>query len=83
MKLRVLTKFLILIGIIEIVFSLIWFNKYYDLSQAVLYISGGILIFVSSGIFESIKRNQDRISKSENDILELQRVVTEHEKRLN
>jgi hypothetical protein len=74
---------MIFVGIIEIILSSIWFSKYYDLSQAILYILGGCFILVFASVVESMKRHKEDLSKLHSEVLELQRVATEHEKRLN
>jgi uncharacterized membrane protein YhfC len=83
MKICIITKGLIFFGLIEILFSFIWFSRWYDLSQAVLFIGGGCFILITAGIFESIKRNQQRIINIEKTIQEMKIAITEHERKLS
>ncbi|MFA5395279.1 MAG: hypothetical protein WC346_04595 [Methanogenium sp.] len=83
MKISIITKGFIFFGLIEILFSFIWFSKWYDLSQAVLFIGGGCFILILAGVFESIKRNQQRIVDLEKTIQEMKAVITEHERKLS
>jgi len=65
MKTHNLTKAIIFAAIIEIVLSFIWFTKHPDLSQALLYISAGVLLLIFAYIYEWMKRFQENINEQD------------------
>ena len=83
MKLHNLTKAIIFIAILEIIFSVIWFVKYPDLSQAFLYLAVGLLLLVFAYIYEWMKRFQVEIKEQDSRLDSFDLWVRQEFKKLN
>jgi len=87
MKIHNLTGALVIGAILEIVIVLIWFGKYRDPSQLILFLGAGILLFIFAYIYEwmkrfqgSLKKQDEKIAIQNRNILEIQRWITDKEK---
>lgn len=78
-KIHNLTKAIVLLGAVEIVSSLIWFGFYKDPSQGVLYICGGLIIFVFAYIYQWMKNFQRVVKETERKLIDIQVWITNEE----
>ena len=60
-----LTITLFVLGTLELIASFIWFSKFYDLSQFILYLGFGFLLLIFSYIYEWMKRFQNQVKEQE------------------
>jgi len=65
MKLNNLTITLFLLGTLELIASFIWFSKYFDLSQFILYLGFGFLLLIFAYIYEWMKTFQGMIKEQD------------------
>ena len=79
-KIHFWTSAFITLGIVTLVASSIWFNKYPNLSEYIIYVGGAIILLMFAGWVEALKRVFDKQGKLEINQMELQRWVTEQEK---
>ena len=79
-KLHLWTWAFIIVGIIIFVASTVWFNKYPNLSEYIMYIAGAIFLWMLAGLIEVLKKVMDKQVDLENNQRELQRWVTEQER---
>ncbi len=82
-KLYFLSWAFILIGLLILVISGIWFYKYPNPSEYFPYFGGGIIAFIFAGFVEALKKVIDRQEYLEKNQVELQRWATEQEKKNN
>jgi len=80
-KLHFWTWAFIITGIIVFVTSTIWFGKYPNLSEYMVYVGGAIVLWMFAGFCEVLKRVIDRQGDLERNQMELQRWATEQEKK--
>jgi len=78
----------IIVGVIIFVASTIWFGKYPNLSEYMIYIGGSIFLWILAGFVEGLKKVidkqadlEDKQRGLERNQMELQRWVTEQEKK--
>lgn len=65
MKIHNLTAALFISGTLELIASFIWFSKYFDLSQFILYLGFGFLLLIFAYIYEWMKRFQGQITEQD------------------
>ena len=70
----------IIVGIIVFVASTIWFGKYPNLSEYLMYVGGAIVLWIFAGLVESIKTIIDKQSNLKENQKEIQRWITEQER---
>ena len=91
-KLHFWTWAFIIVGVIVFVASTIWFGKYPNLSEYLMYVGGAIVLWMFAGFCEVLKKvisRQAELEKNQNERQgnleknqrELQRWATEQEKK--
>jgi len=88
-KLHFWTWAFIIAGVIVFVVSTIWFNKYPNLSEYLMYVGGAIVLWMFAGFCEVLKKvigrqadlEKYQIGNLEKNQKELQRWATEQEKK--
>ena len=83
MKNHNLTIAILFAATIEITISLIWFGIYPDLSQALLYLGVGFLLFVFAYIYEWMKRFQGEIKEQDSRLDSFDLWIRQEFKKIN
>lgn len=79
-KLHFLTWGFIIVGLVLLVASSVWFGKFHNPSEYLLYLGGAVLLLVLSGFVEAFKTLGDAQRKTNENQLEIQRWITEQER---
>ena len=83
MKIHNLTITLFVLGILELISSFLWFSKYFDLSQFILYLGFGFLLLIFAYIYEWMKIFQGTIDEQEKMLNSFDLWVRQEFKKIN
>ena len=83
MKIHNLTITLFLLGTLELIASFLWFSKYFDFSQFILYLGFGFLLLIFAYIYEWMKVFQNTIKEQENILNSFDLWIRQEFKKLN
>ena len=83
MKIRNLTIALFVFGTLELIASFIWFSKYFDLSQFVLYLSVGFLLLIFAYIYEWMKIFQGQLNEQDSRLNSFDLWIRQEFKKIN
>lgn len=80
-KLHFWTWGFVIAGVIVLLVSSIWFNKYPNLSEYFLYLGASIFLFALAGFCEALKKVIGNQKDLKGNQLEIQRWITEQERK--
>ena len=80
-KLHFWTWAFIIAGLILFVASTIWFGKYPNLSEYLVYLGGAVFLWIFAGFVSGLKKVIDKQVDLEKNQAELQRWATEQERK--